>query len=71
MIADGLRVTIPEVDPALRALADKRDDSMRLAYFDQSARTRGGRAAPFHPFEVTHPFAGYATEAEYLGNDPR
>ena len=47
MIADGLRVTIPEVDPALRALADKREDSMRLAYFDQSRRVEGivrGRA---------------------------
>ena len=54
MIADGLRVTIPEVDPALRALADKREDSMRLAYFDQSRRTVAGKLAPFRYEVQTH-----------------
>ena len=55
MIADGLRVTIPEVDPALRHRQDLRDDSMRLAYFDQSRRTVAGRLAPFRSeVETTH-----------------
>lgn len=64
------RTTYAEVDPRLMPLLDRRDEGLRLQSFCQSSRTRGGRVAPLRPFEVTHPFAGFATEAEYLGNAP-
>jgi hypothetical protein len=69
MIAER-RTTIPEVPPDLMQMIDLRDEAMRLASFCQSSRTRGGRIAPLYPLMVTHPFAGYATEADYLGDDP-
>jgi hypothetical protein len=53
MIADGLRVTIPEVDPALRGLAEFRDEELRLASFRYSRTVLAGTKASFRFIEDT------------------
>lgn len=64
MIAET-RTTIPDIPSDLLAIMDRRDEELRLAQFAYSAAFLAGGRADFR-----YPFAGYATEEEYLGSPP-
>lgn len=59
------RTTIPTVDPMTRRSMDMRCEELRKAQFAYSAGFLAGGRADFR-----YPFAGYATEEEYLGSPP-
>lgn len=59
------RTFVAEVPRDLMAAVDLRDEELRLASFRYSAGFLAGGRADFR-----YPFAGYATEAEYLGSEP-
>lgn len=59
------RTVIPQVDPMTRRVMDMRCEELRLAQFAYSAGFLAGGRADFR-----YPFAGYATEEEYLGSPP-
>ena len=45
------RTVIPSVDPMTLRAMDFRDESVRIAYFDQSRRTVAGSRAEYRPPE--------------------
>lgn len=47
------RTVLARIDPDLMPLADFREESTRLAYFDQSRRTVAGNRAEYRPDEYT------------------
>ena len=59
------RTVIPSVDPMTLRSMDFRSEELRLAQFAYSAGFLAGGRADFQ-----YPFAGYATEEEYLGSPP-
>ena len=59
------RTVLARIDPDLMPLADFRDEGLRLAQFRYSAGFLAGGRADFQ-----YPFAGYATQEDYLGSPP-
>lgn len=65
LLTSDRRVTVETPPADLMGSLDQRSEALRLAAFAYSSGfLTGGRA------DFQYPFAGYATEAEYLGSPP-